>query len=195
MHTVLIDASSAILLFKGGLFEAVAEAYRLTAAGPVGDELTGGGYPGARTFAAALADGRLARIEAAELPAHPPLRGPSAGLHPGERATLAAMAAGRGDFVIIDDGAGARFCRRHAIPYINALLCPRILKLAGRLSAPAAAAHMDRIRRQGRYAPAIVAFAYDCEDAILEPFLPDVSQALSRGFYSNGPGGQKGRMW
>lgn len=158
MHTVLIDASSAILLFKGGLFEAVAEAYRLTAAGPVGDELTGGGYPG-------------------------------------ERATLAAMAAGRGDFVIIDDGAGARFCRRHAIPYINALLCPRILKLAGRLSAPAAAAHMDRIRRQGRYAPAIVAFAYDCEDAILEPFLPDVSQALSRGFYSNGPGGQKGRMW
>ena len=172
MRPVLIDASSAILLHKGGLFEAVASAYRLTAAGPVRDELTREGYPGARTFAAALADGRLTRLDTAGIPEAPALTSNAARLHPGERATLAAMLAGRGDFVIMDDGAGARFCREHSLAYVNALLCPRILRLAGRLSAAAAEDRMARIRRQGRYAPNIVAFAYDCENAVLVPFLP-----------------------
>lgn len=172
MRPVLVDAASAILLYKGGLFEAMAKAYRLIAAEPVGEEMTHAGYPGAQDFVAALADGRLVRVEAAEIPEADALRNHAARLHAGERATLAALLAGRGDFVIIDDGAGASFCRRHALPYVNALLCPRILGLAGRLALDAAAAHMDRIRRQGRYAPAIVAFAYGCEDAALLPFLP-----------------------
>lgn len=172
MRPVLIDASSAILLHKAALFEKMASACRLTAAGPVGEELTRDGYPGAKTFAAALSDGRLVRLDAAAIPDPPALQHPAARLHPGERATLAAMLAGRGDFIIMDDGAGALFCRRHDLAYVNALLCPRILGLAGHLSLAAAEDGMDRIRRQGRYAAAIVAFAYDCEDAVLHRFLP-----------------------
>ena len=172
MRTLLIDASSAILLYKGGLFQTMATAYRLALAGPVCDELTRDGYPGARSFAADLAAGRLTRLDLTDIPLDPALQEGLAKLHTGEQAVLAAMLAGLGVFVVIDDGAGALFCRRHAIPYVNALLCPRILKLAGRLSAAAAEAHMARIHRAGRYAPAIVSFAYDCEDASLRFFLP-----------------------
>ena len=172
MRTALIDASSAILLHKGGLFKDMAAAYRLTVAGAVRDELTREGYPGAATFAAALADGRLTHLDMADIPVDPALQDHCARLHAGERATLTAMMAGRGAFVVMDDGAGAHFCRTHGLAYVNALLCPRILRLAGRISAAAAEGHMARIRRQGRYAAAIVAFAVDCEDAVLRPFLP-----------------------
>ncbi len=172
MRTVLIDTSSAILLYKGGLFQAMASAYRLTAAGAVPGELTREGYPGASVFAAALAAGRLARLDSTAIATPPALKKPGTRVHAGERDTLTALLDGRGEFVIMDDGAGAQFCRLHHIPYINALLCPRILHLAGRLGPQAAAVHTARLRDLGRYAPAILDFADTCEDAVLRPFLP-----------------------
>jgi hypothetical protein len=172
MRTVLIDASSAILLYKGGLFAAMARAFRLTAVDPVSGELTREGYPGAETFAAALADGRLVRLPSDAQTPEKRLLQPCHRLHAGERATLAAMLDQRGEFVIIDDGPGAQFCRDHSLPHINALLCPRILRLAGRLPAAAAMDSMGRIRREGRYAPAILDFAENCEDDRLGFFLP-----------------------
>jgi hypothetical protein len=167
MRPVLIDASSAILLYKADIFGQVASAYRLSASASVCRELTRGGYPGAETFQAAVADGTLA--------CRPALRragvGPG-GLHTGERDTLDLMLAGTADFVIIDDRRAAVACRRLAQPHINALLCPRILSIAGRLDPDLARDCMSRILQVGRYGPAIAAFAVGCDDARLFFFLP-----------------------
>jgi predicted nucleic acid-binding protein len=164
---VLIDASSAILLFKAALFEPLAAAYRLLVSESVGRELTRPGYPGAEIFEEAIETGRLTRQPAGlgetVLPAS---------LHAGERDTITLMLAGRADFVIVDDRPAALCCRRLHLPYVNALLCPRILRLAGRLSPVEAADATIRLLDLGRYGRQIVAFARDCGDARLIFFAP-----------------------
>ena len=59
MKCVLIDASSAILLYKVGLFDSVAGAYRLRAAPAVIREITVPNRRGASAFARACEIGAL----------------------------------------------------------------------------------------------------------------------------------------
>jgi hypothetical protein len=112
MKTGLIDASSAILLYKADLFTAVSAAYRLKVAPAVLKEITVVKRKGASFFQRAFDTGSL-------FPAEP---GPEAdastlpALGDGERETLMAFRNDQGDFVIIDDGRGAAACRTDAIP-------------------------------------------------------------------------------
>jgi len=107
MKTALIDASSAILLYKAELFEAVASAYDLAMAPAVFQEVT------------------------------------------------------------VADRMGA------AYPYINALLCPRILHWTGRLDRPHYLRAFDYLLKQGRYSFYVIEFAKKCNAQRLAFFMPE----------------------
>ena len=169
MKTVLMDASSAILLHKSELLPQVVVAFDICLTDSVYAELTRHRRPGARAITRSRREGQLTIVApppAGEFPSLP------ANLHRGERDTLLRFLGGGGDFIIIDDGPGAGYCRRQEIPYVNALLCPRILAAAGRLTPSAARSAMLRIAGLGRYGEGIKRYALTCEDLALIPFLP-----------------------
>ena len=95
----------------------------------VNEELTHDGYPGAKEFADCLAEKKCSLApgdQTAEI--HGTLLKGVAGLDRGELDTIRLYKKGYGDFVITDDGRGAGYCKRHKIPFINALLFPRVLR-------------------------------------------------------------------
>ncbi len=172
MKTIIIDTSSAILLYKSGWLDITLTHYHLRTGPAAYRELAVPGYPGADTFQRLGTQGRLE-----VLPVSAPPPGPSSPeltrLGAGERECIQYFLAGAGQFILMDDGRGAAYCRDHGIPYVNALLMPRILVHAapeiGRLNAPRA---MAQIFRLGRYAPWIWDFARHCSDEVLAPFQP-----------------------
>jgi hypothetical protein len=164
-----MDASSVILLHKADLLSQVQGAFRMCVAASVYAELTRRERPGSRT----VARGRDARRIIIRTPPNaPPSHRLPTGLHRGERDTLLCYLDGGADFIIIDDGRGAGYCRREAIPYLNALLCPRVLAAAGRLAPAAARSAMVRIADLGRYSEWVKRYAATCSDAALSAFLP-----------------------
>jgi hypothetical protein len=170
MKTILIDTSSAILLYKVGWLDTTLAHYHLRTGSAAYRELVIPGYPGADIFQQLTAQGRLEVLRPGANPSADPNL---AGLGAGERECIQHFKAGAGHFILMDDGRGAAYCRDHGIPYVNALLMPRILAHAdpeiGRLNVPRA---MAQIYRQGRYAPWIMDFARHCSEEILAPFRP-----------------------
>lgn len=169
----IVDASSAIILFKAGLFGRLIQTYRLLMTTSVLSEVTRSGYPGAgyfrdmerrRSVTILSCDGR----DAACCPSALRLKR----LDPGERDTIACQNDGRADFIIIDDGRGSGFCRDNGLPFINALLFPRILFFSGRFSAAACENKTARIIQCGRYSDRIIASAGTMGLRELKSFLP-----------------------
>ena len=61
------------------------------------------------------------------------------------------------------------YCRRHRIPHVNALLCPKLLHYAGWLRDDREVGDLQaRIAAMGRYTADIVAWAEACNAADLE---------------------------
>ena len=168
MKTGLIDASSAILLYKADLFHAVCGLYHLKVAPAVLTEITVASHTGASFFSNAYAAGALSPAEPGPEPEYPSMMA----LGDGERETLMAYQNGQGDFVIIDDGRGAAACRSNAIPYINALLCPRILNWVGAIDIQTSASLFKRLLQFGRYSSQVVDYAKTCTPDMLSSFLP-----------------------
>jgi hypothetical protein len=165
-----MDASSAILLYKGGLLDAAAAAYRVAMSPSVTAEVTAPGHVGSEAFGRMLSQRVIAMVDMPlPLPFAEALPG---GLHAGERDTLALYQAGHGDFVVVDDGKAAAFCRDAGIPYLNALLLPRVLHLAGRISKDTHLNATTAITAAGRYAEWVIRYAREAEDTVLAPFLP-----------------------
>ena len=77
---------------------------------------------------------------------------------------------GCGDLIIMDDGKGANVCKKSNIPYINALLVPRILLIAGILSKRECGAVTRSIIDCGRYSEKIIEFGRSCPDEMLARF-------------------------
>lgn len=172
LKAALIDASSAILLYKADLFEAVAAAYTIKMVPAVFQEVTVAGRAGHRYFQQCMAgqrlvvlhDHRLSRAETA-----------FKGLGAGERSTILAFLHGHADFVIIDDRKGALVCRSENIPYINALLCPRIIWWSGQITEDVSDRAFQQIRLAGRYGDKIVQYAQGCSQHQMAHFLPPSS--------------------
>jgi hypothetical protein len=163
---VLIDTSSAILLFKTGMIEPLMRAYCLVLSRSVMRELTVSAHSGAEDFSALISQGRIIVTHdyRACLPDLP--------LAGGERDIVLLYLSGQGEFVIIDDGDGAAYCVANKIPFVNALLVPRILQLARKLNPDEARSAFETILAIGRYSAAVREYASSCVSDILVPFLP-----------------------
>ncbi len=168
MKTAVVDASSAILLFKAGLFDRLIRTYAVVFPEAVRFELTALGYPGAAEFRRAV---RLRRVAVRAAPDRP-LPPEAAALHAGEREAVALFLSGLGDFLVLDDRRGALACRALSIPFINALLFPRILWLSGRMAESGFRRATARVSAAGRYGEEIRAKARTLGKSDLAAFLP-----------------------
>lgn len=170
--TALIDASSAIILCKAAVHIAVVEMYNVVMPGAVYQEITGNSYPCAAEYRQLVVDKKISIKAAMPAPVNEPgCRGLN-NLGQGEHDVMQLYNAGQGDFVVTDDGAAARYCQRQQIPFINALLVPKILGLAGIEGGEYCRKATERIVAIGRYAPWVIDFAKQCGREELLPFIP-----------------------
>ena len=169
----IIDASSAILLYKAGLIDISCEMLQLLMTRSVFEEVTVPQQVGAGGF----------RVLAGRQPGIIVLDDPRENvsntlvtdigrLHRGERDTLHHYLIGAARFVVIDDGKAVRVCRRHGIPHVNALLFPTLLYFAKRLSADQTDRYFMRLCKLGRYSDRVVAWAKNCTAGELDFFMP-----------------------
>lgn len=167
---VLLDTSSAILLFKSNWMVPLMKGYRVGTGPAAFREMTVTDYPGARAFTQWQQEDRLALYPRCS----PDLTGGMnlQRLHPGERECIGLYTCGVGRFIIIDDGPGAAFCRREAIPYVNALLIPRLLNPDASIGDAGVEAAIRQIYARGRYAPWVLEYALTCPPEDLAFFLP-----------------------
>ena len=170
----VVDASSAIILFKAGLFLPLIQNYHILMTEAVYSEVTCKGYPGAEDFIKIGRDRSMIVVNcnkgkpSAQITAdHSLLR-----LDRGERETIACLIGQQADFIIMDDGRGSRYCRDNNLPFINALLFPKILLLKGQLTAATYEEKMTTILMNGRYSKRIVEYAERMGLNELKRFLP-----------------------
>jgi hypothetical protein len=174
MKQCLIDSSSAILLYKSGLFRTLTEAYQIVMTVSVFEELTVAGYPGAQEFS----DYGATNVVIIQFPATNRLpegmtNDDLPSLDRGERDTIRCYEKAEPDsFIIIDDGKAAQYCRLHKIPYINALLFVRIAYLTGLLSEGDFHDRYAKLVAIGRYSEEIMAYAQHCSTRDIAFFLP-----------------------
>ncbi len=169
-RNVLIDASSAILLFRSDWMDPLMTAYRVKTGPVVFDEITVQGYPGARTFQRWHRENRLVvDHQPSSALANGTIRPP---LGPGESECIHLYHGGAGAFIIMDDGPGAHFCRREAIPYINALLIPRLLYPGPVVGGSPIETAIRKLYASGRYASWVLDYALNSPVEKLTFFLP-----------------------
>lgn len=172
MKPVLIDASSAILLYKADLLEQMASAFALCMLPSVVREVTVADRQGAVWFLNAFAGRKLNPLPA---DGNPDNHLDLSGLGAGERETLMAYSRKKVRFIIIDDKKGARICRRAMIPFINALLCPKILFWNGWIDRRAFCKSFEYLLAAGRYSRSVADYARNCSAAELHSFFPAVA--------------------
>jgi hypothetical protein len=169
VQQVFIDASSAILLYKSDLFDALLNAWQLVMAPAVFREITKTGYPGAAYFKTLekIAGDNTGRIKFHDPgPADPSLFAHKRflAMDRGEKDTLQLFYASNkvnktGDFILLDDGRAARFCHARQIPFINALLVPKLFWYAGRMDQHEYLKKTAQLSTLGRYANRIIEIA------------------------------------
>lgn len=164
----ILDASSAILLYKVGLHYQLAEMYDVVLSESVYREITANRYAGAAEYTA-LSTGQKIRIMAN--PQIPDGLGKT-GLDAGETDTIHLFISGKGDFIITDDGPAARFCSRQGIPFINALLFPVVMQFSDKVDELGCRKLMEKIIAVGRYLEKVIAYARNCPREAIDFALP-----------------------
>ncbi len=174
MKKCLLDASSAILLFKSGLYAELVKTYEVLMTESVYHELTIDRYPGADTFRGGKSAGEVKVLAGfgGEVAFQSQIS-PGNLLDRGEFDTICCFKAGKGDFILIDDGGAAKYCRDHGIPFINALLFVKLLYDSGLISASVYEQKFNTLLRLGRYSHEIIKFARQAETHLLAGFLPE----------------------
>ena len=171
-RNVLIDSSSTILLFKSGLLDTVIEYYDIIMTESVFNELTQSNHTGSDEIKQ-FAHNNLIKILSAQIMKKPLESEHISGraLGRGERDSIISYLHGVGDFIIIDDGKGAGYCKKYEIPYINALLVPRIMRIAKTISDVEFELSTRTIIGCGRYSEKIIEYAQTCTDENLNLFI------------------------
>jgi hypothetical protein len=99
----------------------------------------------------------------------------------GERQTLGLYflntAANKRSFIIIDDAKAAKFCFRHKVPFINALLVPKVLWFAGIFDENDYIEGTARVIEAGRYSRTIIEKAKALSPSDLALFIPDETKS------------------
>ncbi len=166
MKTVLIDASSAILLFKADLFLPCTRSFSLVMAEEVFKEVTVNGYPGAGFF----------KTLKTKMKIQAPVRKAVMNIgkmDQGEQDTLVLYTSLESSFIIMDDGRGAKYCCSRGIPFINALLVPKIFWYSGCMDQKTYMKKTERLIELGRYSQKIINTAKTLSKTDLAGFVPN----------------------
>ena len=170
---MLLDSSSAILLEKSGLLGKLLAVYRVSMCESVYSELTDNPYPSADLFQRFHREKKIVVHQNGEDFSQliEDMEELSA-LNRGERETIIQYFLGSGDFILLDDGKGARFCDKYQLPFINALLFPMILNMSNLISDEQRDLEIKKILRVGWYSEKIIKMAENLTKEDLRPFLP-----------------------
>jgi len=182
---VFVDASSAILLYKAGLFSDLVNLFQVVMAPAVFREITKKGYPGAAYFKSYFNSARILLQE--PIPFDHPLFALKnfISMDQGEKETIQIFCnltrfglPGKNfpdpktkDFILVDDGEAARFCQAQQIPFINSLLIPKIFWYSGVMDPNVYLEKTDRLCELGRYSQKIMERARQFSQADLSYFL------------------------
>lgn len=168
----LIDSSSMILLFKSGLLRKIIEYYNIIMTESVFAELTQNDHTGSKEIRQFVEERQIHILSKTSIQDTVEMGNVSVmHLVRGEQDSIIAYLHGIGDFIILDDGKGAGYCKKHEIPYINALLIPRILQIANSISNAEFKKTTQTIIGCGRYSEKIIEFARTCPDEKLDFFV------------------------
>ncbi len=176
---VFTDASSAILLYKTDLFIPAVQAFSMVLSQAVFREITVPGYPGAGMFKEVRKQKGFNIENPTEEAMDPVLSADKdfARMDTGEKETLALFylyqKKGDSSFVLMDDGQGARYCGKHKIPYINALLVPKLFWYSGLMDQKTAHKKTNQLVDLGRYSKKIIQIAQHLTEKDLAPFIPE----------------------
>ena len=173
MKKILLDASSAILLYKAGLLDELTRFYRVYVSKTVLQELTLNNRPGADTIINRVSNCMITVIDLEDMSSRSitPLSATDS-LDPGELDSIRCFEAGNIDLLIIDDGRAAKYCKEKGVPFVNALLFPRLLYFAKCLSLQESSDKMDDIIELGRYSAEIIKWARSCRQEALTFAIP-----------------------
>lgn len=166
-----MDASSAIILYKANLHLIVCEMYKVVMPTSVYDEITGNFLPGAEAYQQLLAEKKFTIQVPCDSTHQNPALPDILTLDKGERDVIELYYAGNGDFIITDDGAAAKYCKREQIRFINALLIPPILRFSGEKNNAYCQTAFNTIKSIGRYSRWVINYAEKCEKEDLSFFL------------------------
>lgn len=162
LRKVVADSSSIILLQKVRLLKVFLRNYRVIIPCQVYTELTDGGKEGSREL------GNLLMKNIVQSPDDKRIEG----MGQGESSVIALYFDGAGDFVVLDDKKGAKYCKSREIPFINALLVSRILCLAGAINGDDCEVAAELLVREGYYSDSIIERATAIRDNELQQFMP-----------------------
>jgi len=193
--TVFTDASSAILLYKAYLFDALMDAWQVVMAPSVFKEITKTGYPGASYFKSLgeKTHYRSGKILIHEPTAAQPIEKKFISMGKGEKETIQIFCnlAGfclsgqlkdseprmafkkTGAFILVDDGRAARFCHARQIPFINALLVPKVFWYSSLMDKKEFLEKTDCLCELGRYSKTIMEMAQTFSKEDLNYFIRD----------------------
>lgn len=171
MKQVLVDSSSAIILQKTGLITLLMNLYRPIITESVFKELTRNTYPSSEIFKSYC---KHKKLHVQPLNAETQERRMTAifSLNRGERDTILQYIEGTGDFILLDDGKAARYCSKNNLPFISAILFPRILQLTGELTEAESDQKSKDIIEIGRYSQKIIEMAREMSRNELKNFFP-----------------------
>lgn len=174
MKPIVIDTSSVILLQKVGLLDHLIQSYQTIITPSVYTELTQVEYDDSRIFKQLYEKGGLiVRPPSAKKASNSATQNMDiSGLGIGERDTIKLFLSGEANFIIIDDGQAARKLYQHGLPFINALLFPKILLISSLLFHSEYEAKTKALKSCGRYADWVVKWAENAGTEELDSFLP-----------------------
>jgi len=175
MTYVYIDSSSAILLEKSDLFDLFLLHADVVMSKTVYTEITKPGYPSANRFEANYHN-KLFKIS----PCTEPLIKGSSDLKrwgKGERETIYLYLNSKKGYILIDDGKAARWCFKRKVPFINALLVPKLFWYFGLLSENECLSKTAELCTIGRYSNTVKTIAKNCTKDDLSYFVGEMSNA------------------
>ena len=153
---VAIDSSSAIILNRAGLYELTASLFSPVFSESVYDELTVPEHQDSGFFISAVIKGLTDIIGPPTAASTKRNMEKLSRLGTGERDTILLFLAGKASFIIIDDKKGSIFCKENEIPYVNALLVPKLLLYSSCLSPDECSEFMEKIIAIGRYSQWVI---------------------------------------
>ena len=178
MAEVFADASSIILLEKAGLFDLFLSTYHVCISKTVLDEICNPDYPDAEQFKKYYSQGWFLVTQCGLKNQPPYSRLESCDnelekLGNGEKTTIRNYFYENKGFVLVDDGPAAKYCRKYNIPFVNALLVPKLFWYAGLVKKNKYIEKTRLLETIGRYSKSVINKAKALDKKAFTRFYPD----------------------